>query len=44
MTTGTIMFYGGIGGAAFFLLLLIILLATAGKSRQKMIDKIQRNL
>lgn len=44
MTTGTIMFYGGIGGAAFFLLLLIILLATAGKSRHKMIDKIQKNL
>ena len=44
MTTGTLMFYGGIGGTASFSLLLIIILATAGKSRRKMIDKIQREL
>jgi len=44
MTTGTLMFYCGIVGAVIFFLLLIILMATAGKSRRKMIDKIQREL
>ncbi len=44
MTTGTWMFYGGIAGAAFFLLLLAVILATAGKKRQKMIDRIQKEL
>lgn len=42
MTTGTIMFYGGIAGVAAFLLLLGIVIATAGKSRRKLLDKIQK--
>lgn len=44
ITTGMIMFIGGIAGAVFFLLWLIIVAATAGKKRRKMIDRIQKEL
>ncbi len=42
MTTGEWMFYGGIAGAAVFFILLAVVLATSGKSRRRMINKIQK--
>lgn len=44
MTIGELMFYGGIAGAVICLLLLIIVIATAGKSRRKMINRIQNEI
>lgn len=41
MTTGTFMFCGGIAGGVAFLLLLVYVLATAGKSRRRLLDRIQ---
>ncbi|MCM1540546.1 MAG: hypothetical protein NC121_04725 [Blautia sp.] len=42
MTGGTLMFYGGIAGCILFLLLLVIVLATAGKSRRRLLNRIQK--
>lgn len=44
MSTGMLMFYGGIGGGVFFLLWLILTLATAGRKRRRLIDRIQKSL
>lgn len=41
MTVGTLMFFGGIAGGVMFLLLLVYVLATAGKSRRRLLDRMQ---
>ncbi len=44
VTTGMLMFYGGIAGACFFAILLLILLPVFGKQRKRMLEKIGGSL
>lgn len=43
MTTGQMLFAGGIAGTIFFTVTLIVLLATAGKRRRKLLDAIMKS-
>lgn len=44
MTTGQILFYGGIGGTAFFALVFILSWAVFEKKKKKLIRQIEQEL